>query len=533
MSASDKLSFREKISYGFGDLASVLYWQTFMLYLTFYYTDVFGLSALAAAALLGLSRSLDAFFDPIMGMIGDRTKTRWGKYRPFLLWLCIPFAIAGVLTFTTPGDTIALRLESGFAGLLRGGLGVLAVGFTGLSHFFGFLHVGFLANGTENVATMANSLQGEVNGRLVWAFFTYNGLMLLYTAINIPYTAMLGVLTPDPNDRTSLSSIKFVGAFMGGIIISFGLLKAVKWLGPNNPAMGWQLAFTVIGVAVVISFLITFFNTRERVSPPKAQKTSVGRDLADLLTNWPWLVLLATTITFILFVASRGSVTVHYFKYYVGDQTVSLPSWIPWIGGTQKWQFDDLVSWFNGTGQIASLLGVVALPFYVSRVGKKVAFISIFSVAILCTASFFLLKPDQLVLIFTINLLGSFTGGPLSALLWAMYADTADYAEWKKGRRATGLVFSASIFSQKQGWAIGAAVALGLMSQVGFHANVAQSSSSLHGLLLLMSLIPAGIGVVSLVIFSVLYRLNEATISQVSTELKARREAEGTESAAS
>jgi GPH family glycoside/pentoside/hexuronide:cation symporter len=525
MSFQEHLRFREKVSYGFGDLASVLYWQTFMLYLTFYYTDVFGLSALAAAALLGLSRSVDAFFDPIMGMIGDRTKTRWGKYRPFLLWLCVPFAIAGVLTFTTPGDTMVLRLESGFAGFARGGFGLLATCFQGISHLTQMLHLSYVANACDSLSSMANALKAEVTGRLIWAFFTYNALMLLYTAINIPYTAMLGVLTPDPNERTSLSSIKFVGAFLGGIIISFGLLKCVKWLGPNSPAMGWQLSFTVIGVAAVGFFLVTFFNTRERVSPPKEQKTSVFRDLGDLVTNWPWLVLLATTITFILFVAARGSVTVHYFKYFVGNQTITLPSWLPGIGGTQQWQFDDLVSWFNGTGQIASLLGVIAMPFVVTKAGKKIAFVSIFAVAIASTAAFYVLKPDQLLLIFGINLVGSFTGGPLSALLWAMYADTADYAEWKKGRRATGLIFSASIFSQKQGWAIGAAVALGLMSSVGFQANAAQTPESLNGLLRLMSLIPAGIGIVSAIILVVLYPLTEAKVAQISADLKSRRAA--------
>jgi GPH family glycoside/pentoside/hexuronide:cation symporter len=253
----------------------------------------------------------------------------------------------------------------------------------------------------------------------------------------------------------------------------------------------------------------------------------VLRDLGDLVTNWPWLVLLATTITFILFVAARGSVTVHYFKYFVGNQTVTLPSWLPGVGGTQQWQFDDLVSWFNGTGQIASLLGVIAMPFVVTKVGKKIAFASIFAIAIASTAAFYVLKPDQLFLIFGINLIGSFTGGPLSALLWAMYADTADYAEWKKGRRATGLIFSASIFSQKQGWAIGAAVALGLMSTVGFQANATQTPASLDGLLRLMSLIPAAIGIVSAIILIALYPLTEAKVAQISADLKTRRAAAG------
>ncbi len=457
--------FREKVCYGFGDLASVLYWQTFMVYLTYFYTDVFGLAALAAGTMLGLSRSLDAFFDPVMGMIADRTKTRWGKFRPYLLWLCVPFAVAGVLTFTTPG----------FGG----------------------------------------------SGKLIWAWMTYNVLMLLYTAINIPYTAMLGVVSPSPNDRTTMSSIKFVGAYAAGMIVSATLLPMSSYLGRGNDQRGWQLSFVVIGIAAVVFFLITFFNTKERVLPPKAQKTSVGRDLLDLVTNGPWLVLLVATITFILFVAVRGSVTAHYFKYYVGTQSVT----IPFFGGPRTFTFEWLVSAFNTSGQLASLLGVVLVPFYAKWVGRKAAFVSLFLIAIISTASFYVFKPDQVLLIMGINLVGSITGGPMSALLWAMYADTADYAEWKKGRRATGLIFSASIFSQKQGWAIGAWVALGLMSSVGYHANVEQTPATLHGLLLLFSIIPAAIGVLSVVIL-LFYPLNESRMKVIGDELKARRAAE-------
>lgn len=469
MTEPNKLRLTEKLSYGFGDLASVLYWQTFMVYLTYFYTDVFGITAAAAGALM-LSRNFDAFFDPVVGMVADRTKTRWGKFRPYLLWFCVPFAVMGVLTFTVP-----------------------------------------------NFAP---------SGKLVWAWVTYNALMMLYTAINIPYTAMLGVITPNPNERTALSSIKFVFAFAAGMIISATLLPMTKVLGAGNEARGWQLSFVVVGIAAIIFFLITFFNTRERVQPPRQQKTSVLRDLGDLLTNGPWLVLLATTITFILFVAVRSSVTVHYFKYYVGTQTLSLPTWLPKIGGTQEWHMEGLVSAFNTSGQLASLIGVMLVPFFARLAGRKVAFVVIFLVAIACTAAFYLFKPEQLLLIFGVNLLGSLTGGPLSALLWAMYADTADYAEWKKGRRATGLIFSASIFSQKQGWGIGAAVALGLMQSVGFVANTEQTPKSLHGLVLLMSVIPAAIGIVSIILV-LFYPLNEAKVAQISEDLRIRRAADG------
>ena len=470
MTPSDRLPLREKFCYGFGDLASVLYWQTFMVYLTYFYTDVFGLAALAAGTMLGLSRASDAFFDPVMGMIADRTETRWGKFRPYLLWFCVPFAVVGVLTFTTPG--------------------------------FG------------------------ATGKLIWACLTYNALMLLYTAINIPYTAMLGVLSPDPNERTTLSSVKFVGAYAAGMIISASLLPMARTLGAGSDARGWQRAFMIVGAAAVVFFLITFLNTRERVRPPAAQKTTVWRDLGDLLTNGPWLILLATTITFILFVAVRSSVTTHYFKYFVGTQKITLPAWVPEFGGTQEWHFEGLVSAFNTSGQLVSLLGVVLVPFYARWVGRKVAFVSMFLIGIASTGAVYLARPDQLGLIFGLNLLGSITGGPLSALLWAMYADTADYAEWKRGRRATGLVFSASIFSQKQGWAIGAWVALGLMSSVGFKANVEQTPATLHGLRLLFTLIPAAIGIASTLIV-LFYPLKEATMRQIGADLKARRAAGG------
>jgi GPH family glycoside/pentoside/hexuronide:cation symporter len=278
----------------------------------------------------------------------------------------------------------------------------------------------------------------------------------------------------------------------------------------------------IIGIAAVAFFLVTFFNTRERVRPLPAQKTSVLQDLSDLVTNVPWLILLATTITFILFVAVRSSVITHYFKYFIGTQTITLPTFLPKIGGTQEWHLEGLVSAFNTSGQLASLIGVILVPFYARLVGRKVAFVSMFVVAIASTAAFYFLKPDQLGLIFGINLVGSITGGPLSALLWAMYADTADFAEWKKGRRATGLVFSASIFSQKQGWAIGAWVALGLMASVGFKANMVQTPATLHGLVLLVSVIPAAIGVLSVIIV-LLYPLNETRMQEIGEALKARR----------
>lgn len=456
-----KLSFKEKFSYGFGDLASVLYWQTFMLYFTYFYTDVFLIPAGVAATMFLVSRIWDGVNDPLMGIIADRTKTRWGKFRPYLLWMCVPFAFVGVLTFTVPDF--------------------------------------------------------DLEGKIIWAYVTFILIMMLYTAINIPYTALLGVITPDSNERTSVSSFKFLFAFAAGIIVSATLLPMVQELGGGNESTGWQKTFIIYGILAIIFFLIAFKGTKERVQPPKSQKSSVKKDLYELVTNVPWLILLATTITFILFVAVRSSVTVHYFKYVVGTQELSIP-----FLGTGSYDFNALASAYNTVGQISSFIGVLLVGMFARRVGKKIAFYIIFAVAIFSTGILFFLTPEQLGLIFFFQITGSITGGPLSVLLWAMYADTADYAEWKRGRRATGLIFSASTMSQKFGWAFGAYVALTLMSSVGFEPNVEQSIESLDGLVALFSIIPAAFGVFATALLF-FYPLTDKKVEEITSDLQQRR----------
>ena len=460
-----RLSFREKIGYGFGDLASVLYWQTFMLYFTYFYTDIFLIPASIAATMFLISRVWDGVNDPLMGIIADRTKTRWGKFRPYLLWICVPFAVVGVLVFTVPD--------------------------------FG------------------------MTGKIIWAYVTFILIMMLYTAINIPYTSLLGVISADSNERTQVSSVKFLFAFTAGTIVSATLLPMAKVLGGGNDAKGWQQSFIIYGIAAIIFFLIAFKSTRERVQPPKTQKTSIGKDLHDLITNKPWLILLATTITFILFVAVRSSVTVHYFKYVIGSQELSLP-----ILKTRVYDFETLTSAYNTIGQISSFIGVILVAWLAKVIGKKKAFVVLFIIAILSTGILYFLTAEQLGLIFFFQITGSMSGGPLSVLIWAMYADTADYGEWKRGTRSTGLIFSASTMSQKFGWAFGAFVALTLMSQLGFQPNEAQSAESMRGLLLLFSLIPAAMGVLSIILL-IIYPLNDKRVKEIETELIERRKQRG------
>ncbi|MEO6004811.1 MAG: MFS transporter [Opitutus sp.] len=458
----EKLPLREKLAYGCGDFASCLFWRTFMVYLPLFYTDVFGISAAALGTMLLVSRIWDGVNDPMIGILADRTESRWGKFRPYIIYGAVPFAIFGVLTFTTPGFS--------------------------------------------------------PSGKLIWAYLTYNGLMMLYTTVNIPYTSMLGVMTTTAAERTQLSSVKFVFAFSAGIVVSATLLPLVDFFGSGNAQRGWQMAFVVYGIVAVIFFWITGFGTRERVKPVADPDTSVLRDIGYVLKNKAWILLTATTLTWILFVGLRSSVSAHYFKYYLYNGAPDTP--LPFIG--QTFTLTGLLSAFNTVGQAASVVGVLMTSFLSVRFAKRPLFITLFAISILCTASYYFLPPGQLGAIFGIEVLINLTGAPLPVLLWAMYADTADYGEWKTGRRTTGLVFSASTMSQKIGWALAAFFAFKLLSLMGFQANVVPSTQVKDSLVELMSLIPAVLGIVSIVIF-LFYPLNDARVNEMNNELKERR----------
>lgn len=464
---TDHIPLREKLAYGCGDFASCLYWRTFMVYLPFFYTDIYGLSAAALGTMLLFSRIWDGVNDPIIGMLADRTESRWGKFRPYIIYGCVPFALFGVLTFTTPG---------------------------------------FL----------------DSTGKLIWAYLAYNGLMMLYTTVNIPYTAMLGVMTTSAAERTQLSSVKFVFAFGAGIVVSATLLPLVDLLGAGNAQRGWQLAFVVYGLVAIGFFLLTGFFTRERIKPAPEERASVLRDLRFLLANKAWVLLTATTLTWILFVGLRSSVSAHYFKYYIYNGAPDSP--LSFLG--YNFTLTGLLSAFNTVGQSASVAGVLMTSFLATRFAKRPLFLTLFTLSILCTASYYFLPPGELGAIFAIEVIGNLAGAPLPVLLWAMYADTADYGEWKTGRRTTALVFSASTMSQKIGWALAAFVALHVMAFAGFEANVVPTTEVKGSIVKLMSLFPALLGVVSIAIF-LFYPLSDQRVNEMNAELRLRREQAG------
>jgi glycoside/pentoside/hexuronide:cation symporter, GPH family len=440
------LRFPERVGYGLGDLASCLFWQTFTVFLLNFYTDVFGIGAAAAGTMMGVVRMVDLFADVAMGMLGDRTQTRWGKFRPYLLWLAVPFGVIGIATFYGPD------LPAG--------------------------------------------------PKLVYAYATYGAMMLVYTAINIPYGALMGVITPDSLERTRLSSYRFLGAFTGNLIVQTFTVWLVQHLGGGSAVLGYRYTITLYAAAAAMLFLGTFAMTRERVELPKHQETSLSRDLGDLFHNGPWLILGVAGICANTWAVLKMASLVYFFKYYIGNEAA--------------------VAQFMLAGTIGNLVGVVCTGWMTKYLGKKNLYIVCTIVNIVTTAAYFFAGPTDMAFLYAMNIIGGFASGPVSPLIWALYADTADYSEWKTGRRATGLIFSAGTFAQKMGWTIGGSLAAYLLAFYGFQANVAQTTESLLGIRLLVSLIPAVAAFLAMVAIA-FYSIDEKLQTRISTELAERR----------
>jgi glycoside/pentoside/hexuronide:cation symporter, GPH family len=459
-----RLSPREKLAYGFGDLGSCLFWNSFMTNLLMFYTDVFGITAAAASGIFLFSKFWDAANDPLVGILADRTHTRWGRYRPYLLWFSLPLCIAAVLMFTTPD--------------------------------FG------------------------PTGKILWAWLTYNLVMTLYTLVNIPYTALLGTISPDVRERSSVSTYKFACAFSAGIIVSQTFMPLTKALADGDPTRGWQRAFMVISAIALPFFLLCFFGTRERVHSIAKQKTPIKQDLADLLRNRPWLILVGLTLAWVFYVAVRATVTNHYLKYFSVAQAATIEVNFPF--GSFLWDFETLQRWYQTSDQVASLIGVLIVGLFVKRMDKRLNFLVWFGLSVLFTIWAYFLRPDQVELLMFTNAMRALTAAPLCVLIWAFYADAAEYSEWRNHRQAAGLIFSASTFAQQLGWGFGPAAAAKMLDKFGFVPNVAQTPDVLNGLVLMMSLVPAAFGILSMITI-IFYPLKDRRVAEMSEELKLRR----------
>lgn len=446
-----KLRFAEKLAYGLGDTASNFFFQAFNIFLAYYYTDVVGIKDSAAVGtLLGTVPIIVAAINPVIGVLADRTTSRWGKFRPWILWGALPYGALGYIMFANPGFS--------------------------------------------------------PDGQLVFAYTTYTLMLVAYAAINTPYSALMGVMSACSEDRTSLSTYRFACAFLGALLIG--------WLVPilseffagvgGSKAAGFRYTMAIFAVVSVAMFLYTFLHTRERVTPPAAQRNSVGADLGDLCRNRPWLVLFFAGFLTLANTGLRSGSGVYYFKYVIGD-----------FGGLGA---------FNLAGFLAFIAGALSTKLFTRYCSRRKLMIGLTLLNAAAMASFYFIAPANLPLLYAVNIFGSFVAGPTPAIVWSMYADTADYGEWKFGRRSTGLIFSATVFVQKVGLAIGSAMIGWLLAHYGYVAEAAQSARALHGIMLLFSVLPAGFAFLSgLAIF--FYPLEEDQVKQIERELTARKAA--------
>lgn len=477
MSVIAKAGLSEKIGYGFGDMSSSMFWKIFSYYLPFFYSNIFGLSLAHAGTLVLVTKLYDAVSDPVMGLIADRTNTRWGKYRPYLLWIAIPFAVAGILAFFTPQ--------------------------------------------TDNYTF-----------KHVYAYVTYILMMTVYTAINVPYGAMLGVMTDDSREKSVFSSFRMFFAFIGSFIAmgSFepllklrqsimGTLPAEWTLADSTPA-DWTIAVSVIGIVCAVLFILSFVMTRERVTeaemakePVKENsnetaKTSVAEDLKSLVANGPWWMLLGGGIAILLFNCVRGGAAAYYFADVLGTNAIFT------------------LALFLTVGEISQLVGVVVTVPVSEKIGKKATFLLVLvAVTVLSIIVAFLPEtPAGMWALLVSQILICIAIGINSPLLWSMFADVADYSELKNGRASTGLIFSSSSMAQKFGAAFGSAIVLWVLMAFGYDnaKGAVQTPEALATIKALISWIPA-IGSAAGIAIMLGYPLTDKKMSEIRQELSKKR----------
>lgn len=477
MSEIAKARLSEKIGYGFGDMSSSMLWKIFSYYLPFFYSNIFGLSLAHAGTLVLVTKLYDAVSDPVMGLIADRTNTRWGKYRPYLLWIAIPFAIAGVLAFFTPQ--------------------------------------------TDNYIF-----------KHVYAYVTYILMMTVYTAINVPYGAMLGVMTDDSREKSVFSSFRMFFAFIGSFIAmgSFEpLLKLrqsivetlpAEWTLADSTPADWTIAVSVIGIVCAVLFILSFLMTREHVTEAEmsrktvkenhneAAKTSVAEDLKALVANGPWWMLLGGGIAILLFNCVRGGAAAYYFADVLGTNAIFT------------------LALFLTVGEISQLVGVVVTVPVSEKIGKKATFLLVLvAVTVLSVIVAFLPEtPAGMWALLVSQILICIAIGINSPLLWSMFADVADYSELKNGRASTGLIFSSSSMAQKFGAAFGSAIVLWVLMAFGYDnaKGAVQTPEALATIKALISWIPA-IGSAAGIAIMLGYPLTDKKMSDIRQELSKKR----------
>lgn len=463
-----KLSVGEKIGYSLGDLSANLIFQTLMTFLAFFYVDVYGIAAGPAAAIIFTGGMIGAFFNPIMGAIADRTNTRWGKFRPWILWTAVPFGIMAILAFSTPDF-------------------------------------------------------GE-KGKIAYALITYILLVLVYSANNLPYSALSGVLTGNIAERNSISSYRFVAVMVAQFAVQVFALPLAYLLGDGDKAQGFETVMVIFAAVGVIFFIVTFLTTRERIIPKPEQKSSLKEDLGDLFRNRPWVAMLVITVFVFITLSMKGGSYVYYFKDYIDQAQLAaffdrLPDFLRLSEEISTAGF----SLFNAGGIIFMIVGILFSKGLADRFGKRDVFGVGLFLSSLCLLAFVLYPPQAVGIVFLTQILHGFFYGLTIPLLWAMIADVADFSEWKNNRRATAIIFSAMIFGLKAGLSIGGAMVAGILGGFGYDESLAvQSPEVMNGIKLLISVFPTLTFMVSVGCLF-FYSIDKKMEVKIETELTERR----------
>lgn len=472
---TQKLSIKEKIGYSLGDLAANLVFQTLMTYLAYFYTDIYGLSPTDSSIIMLVVGLIAAFiFNPIIGVLADRTSTKWGKFRPWILWTAVPLGVIALLAFTTPD----------FA----------------------------------------------YQGKVIYAVVTYTLLLLFYACNNLPYSALSGVITGDMGERNSLSSYRFVAVMFAQFFVQVFMLGIIKSAGNGDKAIGIEKVMTVLAIIGTIMLLITFFTTKERIVPKPEQKSSIKEDLSDLVKNKPWVIILTLTTLVFVTLAMKGGAYVYYFENYVDKQQLAIfiQPILDGLAGIGLNQFgDDPIAagfgLFNAGGIIFMIVGITLSKGLADKYGKRNIFASFLFVSTLFILAFYFFSSKSISLIFFSQILHGFFYGITIPLLWAMIADVADYSEWLNNRRATAIIFSAMMVGLKAGLSIGGALTTSLLGYFDYVPNsLTQSDIAINGIKLLVSVFPAipfliGVG---LLFF---YKIDKKMEIQIESDLKERR----------
>ncbi len=474
---SGKLSLVEKVGYGLGDTASNILYQAWSFFLMVFYTDVFGIPAGAASFMFLITRFWDMINDPIMGMIADRTNTRWGKFRPYLLWMAFPYGVLACAMFITP--------------------------------------------------------EWGRNMKIVYAYATYILATMAYTAINIPYSSLMAVMTPDPHERTTLSQYRFFFAFVGMLLITTFTLPLAKFFGANpshsgyseklgySQALGYQMTMGVFGAIAVILLLITFLTTRERVKPSKEQKNAFSQDLRDVAKNLPWIILFIASIFWLIHNMIRNGMIAYYFNNVNGQGNKVLLSLTL---GAMKLDFDQTTV-FLTIGTFGMMAGVFLSTPLKKCFGRKGVIIFFSLASVVLSGIFYWLPPKNFILLGTMNFLWAVAAGVMPVFFFAMFADVADFHEWKFRQRATGLIISGIMFAIKMGVAVGGFLGLYLLGKFGYDKELPITPEVIGGIKLLFSIIPAGFILVCGVVLC-LYPIDEKMLGQIEVDLKSRSRSE-------